>query len=96
MKRFILILSLILILSQNSIADDSGDNGGGECTGRMINPITDLCWDCIFPISIGAIEIPTSSHSRPDTENFLLYFLFCDCLQQTTFKQSPFLQFPSC
>lgn len=70
MKRFILILSLILILSQNSIADDSGDNGGGECTGRMINPITDLCWDCIFPISIGAIEIPASSHSRPDTENF--------------------------
>jgi conjugal transfer pilus assembly protein TraU len=36
----------------------------------MLNPVTDICWDCIFPISIGAVEIPPSTHNRPDTVNF--------------------------
>lgn len=40
------------------------------CTGRLVNPITDICWDCIFPISIGAVEIPPSTTFRPDTNNF--------------------------
>jgi len=41
-----------------------------KCTGRFVNPISDVCWDCIFPISIGAIESPPSTTFRPDTENF--------------------------
>ncbi|MDA0902097.1 MAG: TraU family protein [Proteobacteria bacterium] len=40
------------------------------CTGRFVNPVTDVCWDCIFPISIGASEMPRSTTFRPDTENF--------------------------
>ncbi len=57
----LLIILLILVVDQNSFA---------TCTGRFVNPISDICWDCIFPISIGAIEIPTSTNFRPDTENF--------------------------
>ena len=40
------------------------------CTGRMFNPISDTCWDCIYPISIGSVEMPSSTTFRPDTENF--------------------------
>ncbi|WP_308925854.1 conjugal transfer pilus assembly protein TraU [Janthinobacterium sp. J1-1] len=27
------------------------------CTGKFMNPITDICWSCIFPISIGSTTI---------------------------------------
>ena len=38
-----------------------------NCVGKFINPITDICWSCLFPLSIG----PTRVHSGnlPDTEN---------------------------
>jgi len=38
------------------------------CTGRMVNPITDVCWACILPISIGASPVVRGSAS--DTANF--------------------------
>ena len=24
-----------------------------SCSGRVINPVTDVCWECLFPITIG-------------------------------------------
>jgi conjugal transfer pilus assembly protein TraU len=41
--------------------------GPGRCTGKFVNPITDICWSCLFPISIGGLKIWPSS--RPDTSN---------------------------
>ncbi|MGL5126712.1 MAG: TraU family protein, partial [Aeromonas popoffii] len=38
-----------------------------ECEGRFVNPITDICWECLFPISIGSIAV--SAGSEPDTSN---------------------------
>jgi conjugal transfer pilus assembly protein TraU len=37
------------------------------CYGRFVNPITDICWSCIFPISLGAI--PLLSDGQADTPN---------------------------
>ena len=37
------------------------------CYGRFINPITDICWRCLFPISLGATELVKSK--LPDTKN---------------------------
>lgn len=37
------------------------------CKGRFINPSTDVCWSCLFPISIGAMT--TASSDLPDTDN---------------------------
>lgn len=28
-----------------------------ECTGQFVNPITDINWSCLFPITLGSIEI---------------------------------------
>ena len=39
----------------------------GKCTGRFVNPITDICWSCLFPLSVGGLEIWPSA--RPDTPN---------------------------
>ena len=53
-----------------------------KCNAKFLNPITEICWDCIFPISIGAISLGTS---RPDTRNqaFPLcacWFISCLCI----------------
>jgi conjugal transfer pilus assembly protein TraU len=38
-----------------------------HCTGHFVNPIKDVCWRCLFPLSIGGSEIVRSS--LPDTRN---------------------------
>src|SRR3546814_10668066 len=25
----------------------------GKCTGKFVNPLTDVCWSCMFPLSVG-------------------------------------------
>lgn len=37
------------------------------CSGRFVNPITDICWSCLFPISIGPVKVNTGG--REDTPN---------------------------
>ena len=39
-----------------------------KCNARFLNPITEVCWDCIFPISVGALSMNLGA-SRPDTNN---------------------------
>ncbi|WP_246352503.1 conjugal transfer pilus assembly protein TraU [Sphingomonas xinjiangensis] len=41
--------------------------GNASCNGKFVNPITDVCWSCLFPLSIGALPIWPSA--RPDTNN---------------------------
>ncbi len=37
------------------------------CTGHFVNPLTDICWSCLFPLSLGSLQVV---HSRfPDTKN---------------------------
>nr|WP_284525246.1 TraU family protein [Orientia tsutsugamushi] len=27
------------------------------CVGRFVNPITDVCWKCLFPITIAGFKV---------------------------------------
>lgn len=36
------------------------------CVGKMTNPITDVCWKCLFPIRVAGFKLANSS--MPDTE----------------------------
>lgn len=47
----------------------------GQCTGQFINPITDICWSCLFPISIG--DATVVSGDNPDTKNPSLPIQIC-------------------
>ena len=29
-----------------------------KCEGSFVNPITDVCWRCLFPLKIAGITIP--------------------------------------
>ncbi len=57
-KNFILIL---LSLSYAFVSNAS------SCKAHFVNPITDICWDCLFPITIGSAEVVKSRY--PDTKN---------------------------
>ena len=46
----------------------------GKCTGKFINPITDICWKCIFPITIGGINVTGKGEDTPNSKN-----LICSC-----------------
>ena len=48
---------------------------GPTCSGKFVNPITDVCWSCLFPLSVGALRIWPS-----DTVHFLRNELciYCD------------------
>ncbi len=45
------------------------------CSGRFVNPITDICWSCLFPISIGPVKVNTGG--RQDTPNPSQIPCFC-------------------
>lgn len=42
-------------------------SAGGLCHGKFANPLTDVCWSCLFPITIGNAKV--TGGSLPDTEN---------------------------
>lgn len=46
-----------------------------KCTGSMVNPISDVCWECLYPITIGASEI--FKGDLPDTNNPSSPICFC-------------------
>jgi len=54
MKVIILILSILVSHVQ------------AKCVGKLLNPLTDICWSCIFPITLGGMKIVKG---RTDTPN---------------------------
>lgn len=56
------IAKLLLILLSLNFA-----NADSLCTGTFVNPITGICWDCLFPMSFGNVALVPSSF--PDTGN---------------------------
>jgi conjugal transfer pilus assembly protein TraU len=47
----------------------------GECSGTLINPITDVCWECVFPISLGSTDIVPGDNPDPSNPGNLI----CSC-----------------
>ena len=56
----------------------SGTASAQSCTGRFVNPISDVCWECLFPISIGPIRMGSAvggaGHAEPGIADLLLRF----------------------
>lgn len=36
--------------------------------GRIINPITDVCWSCVFPIKLGGVTLSSGKNADPETD----------------------------
>ncbi|MBV1692243.1 TraU family protein [Novosphingobium sp. G106] len=62
---------------QNATTTASGGGVPGSCTGKFVNPVTDVCWSCLFPLSVGGLHIFPSLAGRPDTGNPALPICLC-------------------
>ena len=65
----IILAFLILLISSVTQA--------GSCHGRFVNPVTDVCWSCLFPLSLGQNTLVSSNH-LPDTKNPKKPICVCD------------------
>ncbi len=54
-------LCLVAILITTNIYATPG------CVGRTTNPVTDVCWKCLFPIKIASIKVASSTMPDPNT-----------------------------
>ena len=64
MKRRLWLLMLFLLAGHVPAA--SADSA---CEGRFVNPITDICWSCIFPLSLGSIKVSQGTYDNYSTGN---------------------------
>ena len=44
----------------------SPTSNAGKCTGKFVNPMTDICWSCLFPMTIGGVNVTGKGE---DTKN---------------------------
>lgn len=66
MKRFSWLAGVMLVLlswmpaQATAAASNAGD-------GRWVNPISDVCWKCLFPMTLGNIQL--AAGPQKDTNN---------------------------
>ena len=70
MNRYVTGLALMLLCLTGTARAASA-----ECEGNFVNPITDICWECIFPVTIG--NVPVAKGRQPDTPNPSMPIQFC-------------------
>lgn len=61
----LLFLLIFSVCMQHAYATPSASLG--RCQGHMINPLTDICWQCFFPLTIGNTTVVKGQ--LPDTPN---------------------------
>ncbi len=47
-----------------------------KCHGKFPNPISDICWSCVFPITLGGMNISSKGEDPPNPRR-----LICSCLR---------------
>ena len=65
----LLPLVLLLFTLIGTMMTASSAKAAANCTGDFVNPISDICWDCTFPITIGSIPIIPGASGTQDTSN---------------------------
>ena len=59
----LLVLILAFFFSSNCFAE----NPSLDSPGKFLNPISDVCWDCLFPIHIAG------ENTTPEHKDFIKY-----------------------
>lgn len=65
--KHLLLYSTVLLFSLQPAA--------ANCKGRFVNPLTDICWSCIFPMTIGGVNVSGGGHA--DTPNPSGFMCLC-------------------
>lgn len=72
MKDYLKLSLIVISLLLGTTASAS------QCKTHFVNPFTDICWNCLFPLTIGKSEVVKSQY--PDTTNPSLPV--CECPMQ--------------
>jgi conjugal transfer pilus assembly protein TraU len=78
------LLSAVCFTAQQSFA---------TCHGRFLNPITDVCWQCIFPVKIGGISLGDSSGLKNPPDQANTPICFCPAPPPVFFRMGISLSF---
>lgn len=73
MPRFLSLLVALGLLLQSPLS-----SAGENCSGRVINPVTDICWTCIFPVRLGKSVRLSKTGMLPDADTNAPSFCMCD------------------
>lgn len=74
MKRFLAILAILFT------ATFARESLAGVCQGKFANPVTDICWSCMFPMTLGGRQtMDEEQEDTPNPEGFL-----CSCMTEPT------------
>ena len=65
MRKFLIAISLFALQFQ-------GVDAFAGCAGKFVNPITDICWKCIFPMTIAGVPV-VSGEDTPNIPSPLCY-----------------------
>ena len=65
MKPLRLLAAILALFGSVALLPGRAEAVG--CSGKFVNPVTDVCWSCLFPLSVGGLKIWPSG--RPDTNN---------------------------
>ena len=69
-QKIIAPLIMVIFLPLSSYASN--------CQGRFVNPISDICWSCLMPISIGGFNIGKGQPPKKrDTKNPISPLCLC-------------------
>ena len=69
------VLAILLLLSEFVLVPLTAF-GAPSCHGKFMNPITDICWSCAFPMSLGSASLITQG--QDDIANPSSPVCFCD------------------
>lgn len=64
-----MIICVIIIFTANNCS-----YAAIGCVGRFVNPITDVCWKCLFPITIAGMKVVSSPMADAESSRNLLCF----------------------
>ena len=61
LRNNILIITMVMLFLTVPVTYGAG----GACKGKVLNPIDDICWQCMFPVKMGSVTYGNSAESAP-------------------------------
>jgi conjugal transfer pilus assembly protein TraU len=68
------LVAVLLLIAGLALAGPAA--AGPTCQGRFMNPITDICWSCVFPLTIGSASL--LSDGQNDIDNPSTPICYCN------------------
>lgn len=67
-RNLAVVLVTVLVATCGTVLPAAASGApSGKCTGKFPNPFGDVCWSCLFPLSLGSINL--FKGEKPDTPN---------------------------